>query len=643
MAHHHDQQKKKHLVPAKDAKRCRALIAKLVKLRASLVELEARFAKPLARIHPSHRPSARNLLHYVAFRGHDMRRMQRRLTEAGLSSLGHSEAAVLDSLNAVIAALRRLAGLGPEKAQAAFVPPVSLDEGHAILQRQTKALLGRRPERRSARVMVTLPTEAADDGAFVRNLVKHGMNVARINCAHDDAATWRRMARNVRRAARDLKAPCRVVMDLAGPKLRTGPVNPGLPVVKLRPERDRFGQVAAPAIVRLVGDRSSAAADDPAALVLPAQFLRQLSAGDTLRFRDGRAARRSMLVTGREAGCWTAAIRDTAYVTAGTKLVARRPAGGHKHRAVAEAKVLRVPCGDDAILLRRGDHLLLTRTSAKGTPPVLDGRGRLVRPARVGCTLPQVFDGIRRGHAVWFDDGKVGGTVESVRKDGCLVRITHARPRGDRLRGGKGVNLPDTELDLSAITRRDAIDARVVARQADIVALSFVLGPDDVRRLQRRLAKLGGRCHGIILKIEMRRAFELLPELILAAMSSPAIGIMIARGDLAIECGYERLAEIQEEILWICEAAHVPVVWATQVLENLARDGQPSRAEITDAAMSERAECVMLNKGPHIIEAIDLLDRILRRMEAHQHKKRAMLRRLRFWTRVQRRIAAWQG
>ncbi len=66
-----------------------------------------------------------------------------------------------------------------------------------------------------------------------------------------------------------------------------------------------------------------------------------------------------------------------------------------------------------------------------------------------------------------------------------------------------------------------------------------------------------------------------------------------------MECGYQRLAEVQEEILWICEAAHVPVIWATQVLETLAKKGMPSRSEITDAAMGERAECVMLNKGPY--------------------------------------------
>jgi pyruvate kinase len=103
---------------------------------------------------------------------------------------------------------------------------------------------------------------------------------------------------------------------------------------------------------------------------------------------------------------------------------------------------------------------------------------------------------------------------------------------------------------------------------------------------------------------------------------------MIARGDLAVECGYERLAEVQEEILWICEAAHLPVVWATQVLESLAKKGQASRAEITDAAMGERAECVMLNKGPHIVAAVSALDDILRRMQDHQSKKSSRLRSL---------------
>jgi pyruvate kinase len=107
------------------------------------------------------------------------------------------------------------------------------------------------------------------------------------------------------------------------------------------------------------------------------------------------------------------------------------------------------------------------------------------------------------------------------------------------------------------------------------------------------------------------------------------VGVMIARGDLAVECGYERLAEIQEEILWVCEAAHVPVIWATQVLENLTKSGMPSRAEISDAALAGRAECVMLNKGPYLVHAVQSLDDILVRMQAHQRKKSSRLRSLR--------------
>ena len=97
--------------------------------------------------------------------------------------------------------------------------------------------------------------------------------------------------------------------------------------------------------------------------------------------------------------------------------------------------------------------------------------------------------------------------------------------------------------------------------------------------------------------------------------------LALRRGDLAVEIGFLRIAEIQEELLWICEAAHVPVIWATQVLENMAKKGVPSRAEITDAAMSELANYVMLSKGPYVVEAVSVLDAVLRRIQEHQLKK----------------------
>jgi pyruvate kinase len=178
------------------------------------------------------------------------------------------------------------------------------------------------------------------------------------------------------------------------------------------------------------------------------------------------------------------------------------------------------------------------------------------------------------------------------------------------------------------MTEKDRIDLDFVAEHADMVGLSFVRGPEDVLELQEELAARGKSDVGIILKIETRQGFDKLPLIMIAALRHHPAGIMAARGDLAIEVGFERLAEVQEEILWLSEAAHMPVIWATQVLETLAKTGIPSRAEVTDAAMGVSAECVMLNKGEHITDAVRFLDNILHRMQKHHSKKRSMLRRL---------------
>jgi pyruvate kinase len=247
-------------------------------------------------------------------------------------------------------------------------------------------------------------------------------------------------------------------------------------------------------------------------------------------------------------------------------------------------------------------------------------------PARIGCTLPEVFEDVRSGDGIWFDDGKVGGVIERVEPDRVWVKIRHAREGGEKLRSDKGINLPDSPLRLASVTAKDLRDLEFIVRHADLVSLSFANTAADVHLLQGHLKRLGGEKLGVILKIETRRGFENLPEMLFAAFRFARCGVMIARG--AVECGFERLAEVQEEILWVCEAAHVPVIWATQVLETLAKEGLPSRAEITDAAMSERAECVMLNKGPHLCEAVKVLDDILQRMQGHATKKRSMLRRL---------------
>jgi pyruvate kinase len=257
-------------------------------------------------------------------------------------------------------------------------------------------------------------------------------------------------------------------------------------------------------------------------------------------------------------------------------------------------------------------------------------------PAQALFTLPEVLPDTAEGQRVFIDEGRLEGVVESARPGGVVVRVVRvASAKGFRLRADKGVNLPDTPIRVGALTRRDRADLDFVAAHADIVGHSFVRSAGDVdelnAELEARAPERGRDRPGLIAKIETADAIAQLPEIVVAAAGRRPFGVMIARGDLAVEIGWPRLAEIQEEILWLCEAARVPVVWATQVMDQLVHKGLPSRAEITDAAMAERAECVMLNQGPYAAEAIRLLVDVFARMEAHQDKKTSRLRALHAW------------
>jgi pyruvate kinase len=239
----------------------------------------------------------------------------------------------------------------------------------------------------------------------------------------------------------------------------------------------------------------------------------------------------------------------------------------------------------------------------------------------------------RDGTEVAFDDGKMGGVVEDCRKGSVVVRVTQTQRKGFKMKPERGLTFPRADLHLDPLTATDLTDLDFVARHADLIGFSFVQSADDITRLQDELAsrRPDWRRVGIIAKIETAQAVKNLPDIIVRAAGRQPFGVMIARGDLAVAIGFERLAEMQEEILWLCESAHVPVIWATQVLEEMVKSGLPTRGEMTDAAMAGRAECVMLNKGPNVGEAITALRGLLQRMLEHQSKKTARLRALRSW------------
>ncbi|MDI3332032.1 MAG: pyruvate kinase [Micrococcus sp.] len=655
--------------------------AELEDLRVQVQELidgartaEAGQAARIKRVRPEHRDSAANLVHYVWLRGRDIRTLQGRLADLGLSSLGRLESRVLPTLQAIAATLEGLrlaravadgaaathggADVAPAGAVAAGVEDGAgwsagwpdMDAGPDRLEQNATSLLGPSPKDRVSRIMVTFPSEAATDPGLVARMLEAGMDLARINCAHDGPDEWAAMIGHLRdaqglstgegtgaqqdqagqgvfsRGGEPAPDRCLVAMDLAGPKLRTGPIAPGPEVLKVRPDRSVTGQVLEPATVVLIAGDAEPGADGAgndgkgidAAHRVPVRDPRWLTArtvGETLRFTDARDSARSLTVVARGPGWLRCEMSQTAYFMPG---VVFHAADG----TLTEVGAL--PPKEQRLFIRAGEQLILTR-SLEPAQPEPGGTHR------IGCSLAQVFDDAEPGQRIHFDDGKIGGVITAVGPDEIEVRVESAGVAGTRLKAEKGINLPDTHLDIPALTEEDLAALPFVVEHADIVSLSFVRTPADVADLMERVTALGRYDLDVVLKIETVEAFENLPQILLEAMRWPDVGVMIARGDLAVETGFERLAEVQEEILWLCESGHVPVIWATQVLDSLARTGLPSRAEVTDAAMAERAEAVMLNKGPFVVDAIVFLSGVLGRMQEHVSKKRTLLRQLRSW------------
>ena len=598
-----------------------ALIAQLDSITDHAKYLEARFAEELAHVHPDYDASARNLIDYLALRHADIRDLQEQLAFLGLSSLGGAEKNVMASVRAVRNALSKIStgadfDLDEERS--------NFEQSNRRIEAHIEHALGAGTEGRDARIMVTLPPEAADEYRLVHDLVASGMDIARINCAHDNQAVWLRMVENIGRAAKETGLSCKIMMDLAGPKLRTGDLLPGPGVFRIRPKRDSLGRVIAPRRVRLVPEDSRWSTKKAVAIPVPRKCIDYAEIGDVLRFKDTRGKKRRFTVVRKDENSLRVECYKSAYVATGTKLRLQRKESGEK----ISFRVGKLPPTEEPIVLYEGDTLILHRHSDPGEPAVTDAEGVVVQPAHISCMQPEVFRFVSEGARIHLNDGKIEGVVKSVSDLELIVEITHAKASGSRLRGGKGINFPKSDLRLKGLTETDKANLEFIVKYADSVSLSFVRRPKDIVALQKELTKYPECQLGIIPKVETVKCFDDLPRVILASMRSYPAGVMIARGDLAVECGWERLAEIQEEILWMCEAAQLPVIWATQVLELKTKKGQPSRAEISDAAMSQRADCVMLNKGPHIVAAIKMLDDILRRMQNHQHKKTPILRKL---------------
>lgn len=455
-------------------------------------------------IRDEYEESARNLAYYMAFRKKDMRDLQERLIPWGVSSLGRLEADVMGSLNALTKTLGYVTDT--DVGDIDYRSSSSFEERNEALQNNSDEIFGGARGDRLTRVLVTMPSAAGSNYNLVRDLVSAGMNMARINCAHDDPEVWQNMIDNIKRAEEDTGHPCRVLMDISGPKIRT-----------------------------------------------------------------------KMLLTTK---------RDPK--------------------------------------IKEGERFLISDQTSMTLPKGIE--------IAVNTSLPEVLYKMEKGQKVKLDDGHIEAEVVEIADDGviCEVRKT-VKEDGVKVKTEKGINVPDVDYKLSVLTEKDYGDLDFAAKHADVIAFSFIKDKSDIDLIEEALGErlpAGRKNIPAVAKIETSEGIRNLPDVIQEAAGARPFGVMVARGDLAVEVGYERLSEIQEELLWICEAAHVPVIWATQVVESLVKTGIPTRSEISDVVAGSRAECIMLNKGDYIVDGVEVVGDILKKFENHQYKKTSMLRSL---------------
>lgn len=464
-------------------------------LESSMKEFVDTKASYLKALHEEQVVSAKNLLSYLTLRNQDIRELQDLLHIYGLSSLASSEGHVLRQVQAI----RERLGHVYQKEE---LDHCTFAFSKLKMGEKSRLLFGQKGEANMPYLMVTFDVEFADDYAKVKSLLQNGMNVARINCAHEDEDTWSRMINQVRKASEQTGIPCKVYMDLAGPKIRT-----------------------------------------------------------------------QILGKGRDKG---------------------------------------------KVKIKEGQLIWMIEDDMD-----VDKSDIVISPNESG-----IIQQLRKGDRVFIDDGAIRCIVEKVKKEKVGLRIVRISSKKDLLKEGKGINFPDSLLQVPSLTDFDRECLPFICENADLVGYSFVKTAEDIAALRQALQEKSESYPQLIIKIETLEAVENLPSLLLEGMKEQAFGVMIARGDLAVEIGFELLGEIQEEILWICESGHVPVVWATQVLETLHKSGMATRSEITDAGHAAMAECVMINKGDYTIEVMETLRDVIHRTSTHRVKKRFTLRPL---------------
>jgi pyruvate kinase len=540
----------------------------------------------------------------------------RTIEDEGLSSIYRYESHLLSRIELI---LRRLQASSFRETK---VKKITRQQAEQLLAKRALVALGESGSSRRTRIMVTLEERIVHEPETIEQLLLQGMDIARINCAHDSPEVWKKMIESVHKAEASLQEKqqfdkrCKIYMDLPGPKIRINKIEYEQSSLKLTVRKDEYGNI----IQRVVGLLCLHKQPDIAYKQNDISFILETTtkdevtfvSGDELTFRDMRGRRRTLKVIDViSPTCVKVELQKTAYIQERAILKNER-----FHLFVQS--VMPIPV---KVSVKKGAHIriYLDETSLEVLKTDL--------AVKITTTLPKAFRNVRVGHRLYIDDGKIFALIQKVTNEYVEAEVISTGKKPRAIKEGAGINLPDSfiHLNVSSLTEQDLELIPFIIKHADIIGLSFVHAPHDVAKLHAILAEHGAQHITVIAKIETGTALHNLARILLEGLKLPSFGVMIARGDLAIEVGFENMSIVQHEILALCQAAHVPVIWATQVLENLAKKGLPARAEISDVSLGQRAQCVMLNKGPYIVEAVEMLAQLLEKEEAQPQKRRQTL------------------
>jgi pyruvate kinase len=543
-----------------------------------------------------HQYSAYNLMAFLAYKKNVNSDFISALRMRGLclSSIQH----VVESLQIICSNL-------------GIIPPVYYTENpQTLLKRRRAEIFGTKLHNESPHIMLTLDAQMVSS-TIIEEFLNNGMTIARINCAYNDESTWVKMIESIRHAEDQLRKKgqygnqkCRIYMDLAGPKIRVGPIKKTAYPLKISVKKNVYGQSieSKKGFISPITPTTKLLSNseyDFEISITPHDKILHLKEGDYLTFLDMRNNKRKFLITKVLPSGLKVNLDQTAYIDENTKLQ------NAEHQI--ELYVVNLEKKPVRLLVKKSDRLriYLDETFEGHYDPEAE-------TASISVSLPKAFTNIKKGHLVFIDDGKIQGIVKDY--NGNFVDIEIIYPDSlITLKENKGINLPDSSvgLSVSSLTRKDEKDLEFICRHADMVGISFVHSPHDLRKLKQLLSFYGKADIPVIAKIETKEAINNFSNLLLEGLTFSKFGVMVARGDLAINVGFQQLSVVQEEILSMCRAAHIPVILATQVLDTLAKKGIPSRSELADLSVGSEFDCIMLNKGLFMREAIKFLQETL--------------------------------